>query len=445
MAINTSWKLEIGTLASPSDFTSRVMSMNIRQTVDVNVIGRGQAVFTLLNKDGALTPGGGGTYSSTDWFAQGVFITALTNTGGADTSTAVFHGVVVDFDLQDDGVYSTVTITAVDGLSIGGRTRNVALPVALTTNYSSAADAALGGGFAVGYAINYPRLGASAALSAHLNLSSSNPLVTIDTSVYSTAADMWQTALIPSVNDVMWATVIIGTVTAFYNVRSVADDNTRATVYRTDFVFDPSSAVSGTDLPFAADTFTQAFNNDTLITTAQIQGSYAGATTDTSTATTVNTYGDRTVAFTDCWVADSTASAREATLLTNRYSTSRFNPVSLSLSASMVKARSADAAHAKWYTLLSIADGLWQKATVTWQGSGAAQQTANCVIYGRTINVTPSDTVVTLGLKNWIDNHGFILDTDTLGGTPVYDSGIQYDESGDEYDDTSVADGERLG
>jgi hypothetical protein len=414
MAINTSWKVEIGTVASPTNFTSRIMSMNIQQDVDVNVIGRGQAVFTLLNKDGALTPGGGGTYSSTDWFAQGVFITALTNTGGADTSTAVFHGIVVDFDLQDDGVYSTVTITALDGLSVGGRTRNVALPIALTSNYSTIAAAAVGNGFAAGYAINYPLLGASSSIATHTMLSASDPQVTTDISVYSTAADMWQTALIPSVNDVMWATTITGTTTASYNIRSIADTNTRTAAYRTDFVFDPASFVSGTDLPFSVDTFAQAFNNDTLITTAQIQGSYGGATTDTSTASTVNTYGDRTVAFTDCWVADSTASAREATLLTNRYSTSRFTPVSLSLSATMVKARCADAAHARWYTLLSIADGLWQKATITWTGSGASSQTANCVIRGRTINVTPSDTVMTLNLTNWVDNHGFILDTDTL-------------------------------
>ena len=121
MAINTTWKVEIGTVASPINFTSRVLSMNIRQSVDVNVMGRGVCVITLLNKDGALTPGGGGTYSSTDWFAQGVFVNASTDTGGAETSTDVFDGIVVDFDLEDDGVFSTVTITAIDCLTVGGK------------------------------------------------------------------------------------------------------------------------------------------------------------------------------------------------------------------------------------------------------------------------------------------------------------------------------------
>ena len=72
MAIQTLWQVDIGTLAAPTDFTDRLLSMNIRQSVDVNVIGRGQATITLLNQDGALTPGGGGTYSSNDWFAHGV-------------------------------------------------------------------------------------------------------------------------------------------------------------------------------------------------------------------------------------------------------------------------------------------------------------------------------------------------------------------------------------
>ena len=118
MTINTAWQIEIGSVASPTDFSSRVLSMSIDQSVDVNVVGRGSCSITLLNKDGALTPNGGGTYSTTDWFAQGVFVSSLTNIGAGNTKTAVFHGIIVDFDLVDDGVFSTVTITAQDGLTI---------------------------------------------------------------------------------------------------------------------------------------------------------------------------------------------------------------------------------------------------------------------------------------------------------------------------------------
>lgn len=413
MAISTNWEIKIGTVASPTNFTSRVLSMSVSQQVDVNVVGRGICRITLLNKDGALTPGGGGTYSSTDWFAQGVFVSALTNTGGVDTTTKVFGGVVVDFDLTDDGVYSTVTITAVDGLTVGGKSTPPTLPVA-SVNYQTAIAAAFD--TSSWGALYMPRLGAASVSIDTTFFNSQNPTAVNDAAqTYNSYADVWQTTIIPTANDVLWPTTVTNSGgICSYSVRSIPMTNTRDTAYRTDFVFDPSTAVTGTDLPFLADNFQQAFNNDTLISQAIIQGNYTGATAVTSSASTVNSYGSRTVAYTETAVANSTAASDMATKLTNRYSVSRFTPVSLLLSASLVKARCADAAKARWDSLLSITDGLWQKATITWTGSGASSQTANCVVKGRRIDVTPQDAVVTLTLGNWADNHAFILDTDKL-------------------------------
>jgi len=416
MAINTAMKVEIGTVAAPTDFTSRTLGLSVDQQVDVNVIGRGTCRITLLNKDGALTPNGGGTYSSTDWFAQGVFVSAITDTGGASATTAVFHGIVVDFDLVDDGVYSTVTITAVDGLTVGGKS----IPPTLTAispaaSYLSIIQLAFNAGYGT---LSLPRLGKDDAFLRLDNLTTDQiftPVTSATAKTFSSYADLWQTTVIPTGNDVVWATVIDeGLDDIAYVCVDIPFANTRDTAYRTDFVFDPSGSISGTDLPFKADNFQQAFNNDTLITNATIQGNYSGATSVTSTAATVNTYGARTVAFTDTLVVDSTAASDMATKLTNRYSTSRFTPVSLSLSASLVKAKCDDAAKTRWETLLSITDGIWQKATVTWAGSGAATQTADCVIKGRRIDATPQDVTITLTLGNWIDNHGFILDIDEL-------------------------------
>jgi len=379
----------------------------------VNVIGRGTCRITLLNKDGALTPDGGGTYSSTDWFAQGVFVSAITDTGGATTTTAVFHGIVVDFDLVDDGVYSTVTITAVDWVTIGGKTTPPTVPTFDPGgSYAGLVTLAFQADFG---AVLLPLLGEFSTATQKLALNSQSPAIAnSSTQTFSTFADLWQVFIVPTANDVLWATTIRENGPATYDFSHIPVTNTRDTAYRTDFVFDPSGSVSGTDLPFKADNFQQAFNNDTLITAAIIQGNYSGATSVTSTAATVNTYGSRTVAFTNTCVNDSTAASNMATLLTNRYSTSRFTPVSLSLSASLVKATCDDAAKTRWETLLSITNGIWQKATITWAGSGAATQTADCVIKGRRIDATPQDVTVTLTLGNWIDNHGFILNTDTL-------------------------------
>lgn len=412
MAINTSWKVEIGTIASPTNFTSRVMGLSIDQSVDVNVIGRGICQITLLNKDGALTPGGGGTYSNTDWFAQGIFVSALTNTGGADTTTAVFHGIVTDFDLLDDGVYSTVTITAIDSLTLAGKSSGFSASTIASIDYNTAISVY----FTAGGAVKFPYLGQALRTIVATNQSGETTTVKSDVPVsFTTYADLWQTALTPSANDVLWATTILpGAGTTTYNLNYIPITNTRATNNRVSFTFNPANAISGTALPFMDDSFQQSFNNDTLITSAIVKGNYTSAVEIQSDATTINTYGSRTVSYLSTLVVDATAATRQANLLQLRYSTSRFNPVSLKVTASAVKARAADAAKTYWESLLGISSGLWQKATITWTGSGASSQTANCVIKGRQINVTPDDAVVTLTLGNWVDNHSFILDTDKL-------------------------------
>lgn len=416
MAINTTWKVEIGTIASPVDFTSRVMSMNINQSVDVNVIGRGVCVITLLNKDGALTPGGGGTYSSTDWFAQGVFVNASTDTGGASTSIDVFDGIVMDFDLQDDGVFSTVTITAIDFLSVGGKSPTPTA-TAFSSNYLTALGGAISNSPTYGVNLYLPLLGASSFTADGLQAGGDSTFTvkTDSTLSWSTLADAWQQSVVPSANDVLWATSIkiTGTI-ANYNYNFCPDTNTRATSTRVDFEFNPPASLSGSKLPFDDNEFQQAFNNDTLITQAIIDANYTGSTAVTVNSSNVTSYGNRTIAFTDTLLQNSTATTNMATKLVNRYGTSRFNPVTIRLSASMVKTRATDAAETKWRSLLGISTYPWQKATITWTGSGATSQTAYCVTKARRINVTPSDTIVTLELGNWWDNHGFILDEDLL-------------------------------
>jgi len=58
---------------------------------------------------------------------------------------------------------------------------------------------------------------------------------------------------------------------------------------------------------------------------------------------------------------------------------------------------------------------LWQKVLVTWTGSGASSQTAECVVFGRSISVTPEDTVISVRLKSGADNQSFILDDSSFG------------------------------
>ena len=447
MTINTAWQIEIGSVASPTDFSSRVLSMSIDQSVDVNVVGRGSCSITLLNKDGALTPNGGGTYSTTDWFAQGVFVSSLTNIGAGDTKTAVFHGIIVDFDLVDDGVFSTVTITAQDGLTIAGRTNSVAVGGG-TVSYNTAAAYALAE--ISPYPLKYPRLGQPSAGGSYNNLSGSNPDIYVNTQTFNSYADIYQTALVPSVNDVFWATTITNTSGVDYRVQSCPVTMTRTDANATTFEFVPSGTVTSTKLPFSNYGFSQKFNNETLITQANILGVFVGATTSTVNSTDIDSYGNRTVSFTNTFVGTQALSDELAKNLINRYSDIRFTPSSLEITDKMVKANCADAAHSQWYNLLSIANGLWQKVLVTWAGSGIGEQTVACVVSGRSINVTPDQTVVSLFLKSGIDNQSFILDNSNfgvLGGDPItYDQPeISYNEAQWTYDDSYVEQGNRLG
>ena len=410
MPINTAWRVEIGTVASPNNLTSRVMGMSISQSVDVNVMGRGQATITLRNQDGELTPGGGGSLGNIDWFAQGVFISALTDIGGAPTISPVFHGVVVDFDLVDNGVYSTVTLSCADGMTVSGQTT--------PTNYSwiSSTYSFVIGTYIFGAANFYlPKLGNATSIgnatyewaAASYGVVRAGPANDIRT-----YADVLQSFVIPTVNDVLWPTTIENASgTTRYNIRSLGPYTTRQTSDQRTFEFVPSASVTGSKLPFDDDGFTQAFNNDTLITQAEV-GSFGG-TSVTATAGTTGTYGSRAVQFLTTYnYVDKLIETSDR--LANRYSTSRFNPTSIRISASMVKARCSNSAASNWADLLSIVQGIWQRTVITWTGSGADSQTAESVVKGRRIDVTPQDTVVTLTLGNWADNHGFILDTDQL-------------------------------
>lgn len=420
MPIRTTWNVSIGTVSSPTSFTSRVAGFNIQQSVDVNVMGRGSCRVTLYNKDGALTPGGGGTYSSTDWFAQGLFISSNTDIGGAVTVTQVFHGIITDFQLDDNGTFSTVTITALDGLTVGGRTAVGTVSSGSGTIDYETLNTYSTSNVIPGIQLAYPRLGMSGTTSSQNVLrdipsfSADQPeSVSIPTGAsYSTVADLWQTALIPSANDVMWPTTITTSGSnVVYNYNTCAFSNSRATANRVLILFG--------NLPLGANTLPiesirQEFNNKELITNADYNSVNAGVGPVSATASTINTYGSRSQSYTQTILIGSVQATRQANLMVNRYGTSRLTPMSLTVKASQVRALCNDAAQARWQTLLGISTGLWQQATVTWTGSGSSSQNAQCIIKGRTIDVTPADTIITLELGNWADNHSFILDYDEL-------------------------------
>ena len=125
MAITTAFTITIGNLGASYDITSEVMSFNVNTQVALAEIGTSKGSMLIKNFTGSFTPGGGGTYGNIDWFNQAVLINGTTTVGGVPTSFKLFHGIVDQFALDDNGVNSYVTISFIDALTAGGRSATV--------------------------------------------------------------------------------------------------------------------------------------------------------------------------------------------------------------------------------------------------------------------------------------------------------------------------------
>jgi len=125
MAITTAFTITIGNLGASYDITSEVMSFNVNTQVALAEIGTSKGSMLIKNFTGSFTPGGGGTYGSVDWFNQAVLINGTTTVGGVPTSFKLFHGIVDQFALDDNGINSYVTISFIDALTAGGRSATV--------------------------------------------------------------------------------------------------------------------------------------------------------------------------------------------------------------------------------------------------------------------------------------------------------------------------------
>jgi hypothetical protein len=125
MAITTAFTITIGNLGASYDITSEVMSFNVNTQVSLAEIGTSKGSMLIKNFTGSFTPGGGGTYGSVDWFNQAVLINGTTTVGGVPTSFKLFHGIVDQFALDDNGINSYVTISFIDALTSGGRSATI--------------------------------------------------------------------------------------------------------------------------------------------------------------------------------------------------------------------------------------------------------------------------------------------------------------------------------
>ena len=106
--------------------------------------------------------------------------------------------------------------------------------------------------------------------------------------------------------------------------------------------------------------------------------------------------------------------------MANRWATLFDAPVyaatALTVKLSSIISKCDNAAYQSLANLLDIQSGLWNTAAVEYTPTGSAGQvTDNCLMFGRTINATPSDTTITVEFVPAANYQYFTLNSDVLG------------------------------
>jgi hypothetical protein len=447
MTVTSTWTLQVGTVAAGGrvDLTSRMQSGTVEQYVEPASMGRGTFKFRLTNYDGIFTPGGGGTYTSYDWFSQGVFLKANIISSLYGTSIAeVFHGIISGFNFYDDGKESYVDITALDSWTIAGRTKQV------NTLYAGPQDpyVAVGSPFTYGFYNTFPTLGQADGYIAQVDEASDwplggpsgsdpiSPIYEVDDGVAQltnvTFADFLNQGVIPANISICYPTTIETYAAAPYTfcahyctmITRGMSRTSQSGGQRVDYEFrnDGASIVQ-----IAFNSITRGFTIDKLVNQATIQYS---TSTDTTTATyvdsgSVNKYGARAVSYTSMMGGYPYSaigypvpqqSNAIATEWVNRYGTVKFVPNTLSTSfkTAFKNVVNESVFMPYFFSLLTIKRGLWNRATITAKGNNGVTQTTKSIITGRRIMITPADTQIVLELVDHADNHSFYLDRDLL-------------------------------
>ena len=457
MAVTTTPVVTLFAYGVAIDLTGQVLGANVSTIAPLGQFGETAGTVDLNNTDGRFTPGGGGTYSTTDWFAHAIQLDAEVTDGTTTHTVVLGHGIVTGFDISDDGVTSFVRLTFDDGFTVGGAsftsiqfdtTSSVPslTPIsAIDYVYSTAGTSTVISTPAVlpelghnGYTMfpegrsktyNHPTFGPG------WEPTDDGWTLDQDVTFRAPAKDFVNTNALPSgpftayPTRIRTSTIGSGTVLRYeYTIVgpwTVREDQT-ATVgsgYRYDFTFHETA---GTDrLPFR-DTF-RRYNSDELTNSVSFTSlpTYLDGVLDVTAenTTSVTAYGSRGRYISQGLSSSPSQTVRtphtEAQGIANRYANmtadATYHLGRVDTSAKMVEALAPDAVDA-WAHLLDIRDGLYQYTAVTYTPTGAGSaQTVPGVIYARTLNLTPTDVTVSLDLYPRGVLAGFILDDAAAG------------------------------
>lgn len=431
MTISTSLTIEVGNAGALYDFTNRVRGLRVQQDCDIGTFGSGQAFIELDNNDGALTPTpGGSTYQQLNWFSFGVFISGTVTSGTGSSGFELFHGIVNDFELVDNGVNSIVLLGAVDAFSIGGRNRVTAVDIEGTTNiFITEEDAieAVYNGYTTGGVtyieqVKFPYLGGLTYPNVNIYSTgsvASNVAIILENINDAAAADVVNNGIMATAPSVGYPTTIelnaaSAQIRGYIVNRDLTKDaysgGTDLTEQRT-FYFNETP--TGAELPIAY--MRRGYTIGDLINSAQIASTVTGVTAQESTnEDSIQQFGVRNTSFQSFSTTDARA-LETATLLTTRFSEIRFEPNEMSVRASQL-ADLPDALEDVWENLLDVRTGQWNPVVIEYTPTGASTPiVSNCVIRSRIVEATPADVTLTMQLVPAADYQSFVLDSDVLG------------------------------
>lgn len=426
MSIVTTWQVGIGyyddgTSWTFTDLTSRTTGLTVDQFTDLGVVGTSSAAVTFDNNDGALTPGGGGTYSSTDWFSRALVIRAIVTADAGTETVQVFGGIIDNFQLDDDGITSSVMMAAVDVIQTASRQvidANWPTPSVTYTNAYLATRVLLDPSAAENDTV-MPRWGETAEPDGVLNVTGLSPIVgglgtyagrpvvlDPDIAEEGPVGDYMANAVATAGLTALWPGALDATTghAELFIIENAQKRDVRSFMFTED--------VDAGELPFR--NLERAFNVDQLTNATQITR-VGQTTTQTATGATVGIYGPR-VRIYQSGASTNANALQDAQDWVKRFEYSRFVAERVQVTASMIEQHAADADYETWAELLDPELGIWAGANVDYTPAGlGSSELSRSLITGRTIKATPADTTVTLTLRPAIDYATFTLNSATLG------------------------------
>jgi len=429
MSIVTTWTIKFGGAIGSStrtDITSRVLGMTINQPLNISAPSRHSAIITLENNNGDFTPDIGNSYSSVNWFAQAVFIDVDIN---STYQYPVFDGIIESFELYDDGINSTVQLTVIDPLTFAGRSK---IRSAFSAGFDYIETALYKSYLKVSLQDALPALDGTSYGFYSLELCNkplpadppkdTNVIVDLGLTENEVVADIVTSEVAPSAFCVFWP-YQIRPLTSSYSIDLIliGPDMIRRNYYNTEYpqldahTFTFVEKTPGTsELPIK--TLKVGYNVTELINEADVRTKETGTTSTAVNQTSIDAVGIRSVQYSGTILESDAQAQNRANMLASRFGEVRFVPNEISLSASQVDAVADSSAAQEWALLLDAGGGMWQQAYLEYTPTGASsQKTEHVVLAGRTLRVTPSDTILTLKLLPAVDYQTFVLDSNDRG------------------------------